>query len=215
MFPMVLILEEGTIKKTLSDYTQITLPDEDVSRNFARIFLKKHKVYFKKIFLRWDKTISATEFEVPPDRIISTKNSDLKFLREAVKEARQSPDWWRGIGAVLVKEKKIEIRAYNRHFPSNTTSGTMGDPRSNFDYGEQPEIYLSIHAEADIIAQVANRGISLQGSEIFVTTFPCPNCARLLVRAGIKKLFYTQGYSKLDAEEILKSAGVEIILVKT
>jgi len=212
---MVLILEEGTIKKTLSDYTQITLPDEDVSRNFARIFLKKHKVYFKKIFLRWDKTISTTEFEVPPDRIISTKNSDLKFLREAVKEARQSPDWWREIGAVLVKEKKIEIRAYNRHFPSNTTSGTMGDPRSNFDYGEQPEIYLSIHAEADIIAQVANRGISLQGSEIFVTTFPCPNCARLLVRAGIKKLFYTQGYSKLDAEEILKSAGVEIILVKT
>jgi len=91
----------------------------------------------------------------------------------------------------------------------------MGDPRSNFDYGEQPEIYLSIHAEADIIAQVANRGISLQGSGIFVTTFPCPNCARLLVRAGIKKLFYTQGYSKLDAEEILKSAGVEIILVKT
>jgi dCMP deaminase len=215
IFPSVSILEKDSIQKTLSEYPKIVLPDEDVSRNVARIFLRGRKVSFEKVFLRWDKTISTTEFKIPPDRTISTKSSDLRFLREASNEAARSPDWWRQIGAVLVKGKEIQIRAYNRHFPSDATPASMGDPRSNFDYGEQPEIYLSIHAEADIIAQAARAGISLEGAELFVTTFPCPNCARLLVRAGIQKVFYAQGYSKLDAEEILKSGGVEIILVKS
>ena len=212
MFSTVALLEKNTIKKDLSNYGSIVLPDEDVSRNIARAFFKNKRVLFEKVFLRWDKIISATEHKVPPGRIISTKSGDLKFLREALGEATRSPDWWRQIGAVLVKGRKVQLRAYNRHFPSNGTSGIMGDPRSNFDYGEQPEIYLSIHAEADIIAQAARRGLSLKGADIFVTTFPCPNCARLLVRAGIRRLFYARGYSKLDAEEILKSAGVEIIL---
>ncbi|MDO8593861.1 MAG: deaminase [bacterium] len=215
IFHSISILENGTIKKALSGYKHIILPDEDVSRNIAQKFLKNHEVSFEKIFLRWDKNTSMMEFKVPSDRIISTKSNDLKFLREAIGEASKSPDWWRRIGAVLVKGKKIKIRAYNRHFPSDATSAIMGDPRSNFDYGEQPEIYLSIHAEADIIAQAARMGILLEGSEIFVTTFPCANCARLLARVGIKKLFYAQGYSKLDAEKILKSTGIEIVLVKT
>lgn len=215
IFPSVSILEKDTIQGTLSEYAKIVLPDEDVSRNVVQAFLRGRKISFEKVFLRWDKIISTTEFQIPPDRTVSTKNSDLKFLREASNEAARSPDWWRQIGAVLVKGKGIQIRAYNRHFPSDATSASMGDPRSNFDYGEQPEIYLSIHAEADVIAQAARAGISLEGSELFVTTFPCPNCARLLVRAGIQKVFYAQGYSKLDAEEILKSGGVEIILVKS
>ena len=213
IFRSVTILEKQSVK-LLARYKHITLPDEDVSRNFAKACLRGRKVSFEKVFLRWDKLISTTEFEVPADRTISTKSSDLKLLKEASGEAPRSPDWWRQIGAVLVKGKKIQLRAYNRHFPSNATSAIMGDPRSNFDYGEQPEIYLSIHAEADIIAQAAKAGISLKNSELFTTTFPCPNCARLLVRAGVKRLYYALGYSKLDAEQILKAAGVEIILVK-
>src|SRR3989344_3056673 len=214
LFSSVSILEGGAATKVLSSYRQIVLPDEDVSRNFAKALLKKRRISFENVFLRWDKNISTTEFEISPDRTISTKSRDVKFLREALGEAARSPDWWRRIGAVLVKGKKIKARAYNRHFPSNATSAIMGDPRSNFDYGERPEIYLSIHAEADIVAQAAHAGVSLKGSEIFVTTFPCSNCALLLARAGVKKVFYAQGYSKLDAEGVLKSASVEIILIK-
>ena len=214
IFSSIAILEKSTVKKTLSGYKHILLPDEDISRAFAQKFLKNRKVSFEKVFLRWDKIISTTEFEVPPDRIISTKSNDVKFLREALGEAGKSPDWWRQVGAVLVKGTKVQFRAYNRHFPSDTSTAIMGDPRSNFNAGEHPEIYLSIHSEADIIAQAARDGVSLKGSEIFVTTFPCSNCARLLVRAGIKRVFYAHGYSRLDGEQILKSRGVEIVLVK-
>lgn len=215
LFRSVSLLEKDSAKKLLSEHRNFVLPDEDVSRNFAKVFLKRKKVTFENVFLRWDKIISTTEHIIPPDRTISTKSSDLAHIRAAFVEARRSPDWWRQIGAVAVRGKKTLFRAYNRHFPNDGTADMMGDPRSNFDYGEQPGIYLSIHAEADIIAQAANTGISLKGADLFTTTFPCPNCARLLVRAGIQRVYYTHGYSSLDAEQILKSEGVELVLVKT
>lgn len=214
LFPSVSILEKGTVRKALSGYKKIVLPDEDISRRFADVFLKKRKVIFENVFLRWDGHSSKANSEVPPDRVVSTSSRDVYLLRRAAQEAARSPDWWRQIGAVLVKGKTIQLRAYNRHFPTNASLSMVGDPRSNFDYGEYPEIYTSIHAEADIVAQAARRGTALTGSDLFVTTFPCSNCARLLVRAGIRRVFYNQGYSKLDAESILKGAGVEIVLVQ-
>jgi len=214
LFSTVSILEKGSARKILSSYKKIILPDEDISRSFVATFLKGRKVSFEKIFLRWDGHSSRVHSKVPPDRVVSTSSKDLRLLRRAAKEATRSPDWWRQIGAVLVKGKKIVLTAYNRHLPSDASLAILGDPRSNFDYGEYPELYTSIHAEADIVAQAARAGMSLKGSELFVTTFPCSNCARLLVRAGVHKVFYSQGYSSLDAEDILKRAGVRIILVK-
>ncbi|MFM2330952.1 MAG: hypothetical protein RLZZ26_459 [Candidatus Parcubacteria bacterium] len=215
IFSSVEILRKPSAKRTLKSYGTFILPDEDVSRTFAKAFLKGKKVSYESVFLRWDRIISTTEFEVPAGRVVSTKSVDVRRLRAAVGEAGKSADWWRRIGAVLVKGKSLALRAYNRHLPSDLSVGIMGDPRSNFDYGEQPEIYTSIHAEADVIAQAAQAGVKTKGADIYVTTFPCPNCARLLVRAGVRRVFYAQGYSKLDAEQILSAAGVEIVLVKT
>jgi dCMP deaminase len=213
LFKSVSVIEKDSVKK-IKNYKKIILPDEDVSRNFALKFLKKQKCIFEKVTLRWDKIISTTEFQIAPDRIISQKTTDLKFLKEAFKESYKSGDWWRQIGAVVVKNKKILFRAYNRHFPSDASVAIMGDPRSNFDAGEAPDVYTAIHAEADTVAQAARAGKSLKGLDMYMTTFPCANCARLLARAGIKRIFYAKGYSRLDAEDILKAVGVEVILVK-
>ena len=64
------------------------------------------------------------------------------------------------------------------------------------------------------MACAARDGVSLKGAEVYVTTFPCANCARLLTTAGITKVYYRDGYSMLDAEDIFKAAGVEIVLVQ-
>ncbi|HLN18769.1 MAG TPA: deaminase, partial [Patescibacteria group bacterium] len=62
--------------------------------------------------------------------------------------------------------------------------------------------------------KAAKDGISLNNTNLYVTTFPCPTCAKLIAEAGIKKVYYESGYSLSDAEDILKNAGIEIILVK-
>ena len=115
---------------------------------------------------------------------------------------------------MVVKDKKILFISHNHHLPTNYHLSTFGDPRSNFDAGQHQEIFTSIHSEASIVAQAAHDGVSLKDATIYITTFPCPNCARLVAKAGIKKLFYSKGYSLLDAEKILDHFGVEIFLVQ-
>jgi dCMP deaminase len=108
----------------------------------------------------------------------------------------------------------VVLGGYNKHHPSEHAVFAAGNPRDNFDAGEHPEVSPTIHSEAWLVAQAARRGLSLTGASVYVTTFPCTNCAHLLAEAGVKKVFYRDGYSRLDAEAILKEHGVEIILVR-
>lgn len=206
------ILELGDVAK-LHTYSQIVLPKEDVSYDFAAKQLIGKDTIFENIFLRWEGQIANFEQEPPPDRIISTHILDREFMQKATGEAEKSADWWRQIGSVLsVREKSLS--SHIRYFPSDHALDIFGSPRSTFNAGERPDVYISMHSEADIIAQAARDGVSLKGASLYVTTFPCINCAFLVARSGISKLYYAKGYSKLDAEKVLKDAGVEIILVK-
>lgn len=198
----------------LASYERFVMPDEDTSRTFAQKYLAGEDVSFESTFLRWDRIITMKEHEVPAHRAVSCDAKELRLIKEALGESEKSDDWWRQIGAVLVKDDKILFRSHNRHLPSSQHLAAFGDPRSNFDAGEHQDIYTSIHAEADIIAQAAKQGVPVAGASLYVSTFPCSNCARLLTQAGIKKLCYAKGYSRLDAEDILTRAGVEIVLVK-
>lgn len=195
-------------------YRQVIMPEDEISHRVAERLSKNIKVKYASIFLRWNRLISFKEIEVRPDIVVTRKKADKMMLSEALLEADKSPDWWRQIGAILVKDGQIVLKSHNHHLPTDHHLSINGDPRSNFDAGQHPEIYTSIHAEAAIIADAAKRGISLEGAELYSTTFPCPNCARLIVKAGIKKVYYMKGYSILDAENIFRYFGVQIIMVK-
>ncbi len=84
----------------------------------------------------------------------------------------------------------------------------------DFDAGEHIELSKCIHAEAKLIAQAARDGMSLNDATLYVTTYPCPPCAKLVATAGIKKVYYRDGYSLLDAEDIFNAYAIEITLVK-
>jgi len=52
-----------------------------------------------------------------------------------------------------------------------------------------PQKYMwTIHSEANSIVQAAKYGVKTEGCTMYVTLFPCANCAGLIVNAGIKKL---------------------------
>ncbi len=192
----------------------IVMPDEDVSRVIAETYFKDKRIEFVSTFLRWDKQISTTEFAVPADRIISETSVDKELISKAIETGQKSADWWRQVGALAVKDGSILYSAFNENVPSKFYVDTFGDPRGNFDAGIRIDLVTTIHAEANIIANAAKDGQSLKGTDFFVSTFPCPTCARLIRATGVKRVFYNKGYSILDAEDILKGAGIEIILVK-
>lgn len=59
------------------------------------------------------------------------------------------------------------------------------------------EYSRSVHAEMDAITSAARKGgKSTQDSYLYSTTFPCHNCARHILAAGIKRVYYIEPYEK-------------------
>lgn len=54
----------------------------------------------------------------------------------------------------------------------------------------------AVHAEMAAITDAARRGVSIAGSRLFCTTFPCHNCAKHIVAAGIREVIYIEPYPK-------------------
>jgi deoxycytidylate deaminase len=65
------------------------------------------------------------------------------------------------------------------------------------------EFSRSVHAELSAIVNAARVGAAgVQGSRLFVTTYPCHNCARHIVAAGISRVVYIEPYPKSLAIEL-------------
>lgn len=58
------------------------------------------------------------------------------------------------------------------------------------------------HAEMSALADAARLGRSTSGATIYVTTFPCHNCAKHLIAAGITRIVYIEPYTKSKAFEL-------------
>jgi deoxycytidylate deaminase len=60
----------------------------------------------------------------------------------------------------------------------------------------------TVHAEMAAITDAARRGVSILGSSMYVTTFPCHECARNIVAAGIARVVYVEPYGKSLAPKL-------------
>ena len=209
-FKNILVLSKNNFKK-LGDREIILIQDE-ISRNLAQKYLRGKKIEWQSVFLRWDKELVLTQ--KPLKDIISSKNSfDIKTMKEAYRESERSSDWWRQIGAVLVKNKKIILWGNNKDLPSDHTTYQVGEVRDFFKAGERHDLASTIHAEENIVAQAAKKGISLKGTSLYVTTFPCPVCAKLIALSGIKNIYFAEGGSNFDARKVLEAVGIKITRV--
>lgn len=112
-----------------------------------------------------------------------------------------------------VKNNKVLLIAHNRILPDEEFCEREGCVRKKLGLGggRQLEHCSAVHAEANLIAQAARKGISLEGATLYVTTFPCSMCARSIAVSGIKKIVYFDNYVYENGREILESAGVELV----
>lgn len=219
MQPSSLLVEE------LASFDQIVMPDEQINHDLleryfydqTEIKLNKKDIHFRPIFLRWDAKKSQSRKDVHPAGKISTLEFDTQVMKQAFAAATTSLDWWRQVGAALVVQEKnapkIALIARNTHLPYDQQPYIDGDPRADFSSGVCIEAASSIHAEAQLVAMAAKQGICMNGAWVYVTTFPCPVCARLLAKTGISRLYYAQGYSLIKGQEVLEHEGIELIQV--
>jgi deoxycytidylate deaminase len=71
------------------------------------------------------------------------------------------------------------------------------------------EFGRTVHAEMDAILSAARAGISVRGGTLYTTTFPCHNCVRHLVGAGMTRVVYMLPFEKSLAFELHEDAIVK------
>lgn len=64
------------------------------------------------------------------------------------------------------------------------------------------EFGRAVHAEMDALLSCSREGIKTIGATLYCTTFPCHNCAKHIINAGIKRVVYVEPYPKSKALEL-------------
>lgn len=190
---------------------RLVLPAEDVSYSLVERWFPRCEVTYDSVFLRWDKTRTATMLEPRPARVVGLDEAfaDLQLAAEGA--AASSVDWWRQVGAAIRFADGSVRSVTNEHNPHRLSAYAVGDPRANFYKGVSLELSTATHAEARLIAEAARDGVSTHGAVMYVTDFPCPPCAKLIAGAGPARLYFREGYAIVDGQDVLEAAGIEIL----
>ena len=130
---------------------------------------------------------------------------DRRYMRMARIWAENSYCKRRQVGALLVKDQMIISDGFN-----GTPSGFENNCE---DENNMSKPYV-LHAEANAITKVARSSNSSQGATLYVTASPCIECAKLIIQSGIKRVVYGEDYRIMDGLNLLKRAGIEVILVE-
>ena len=212
----VRVIEPGDLPSAVTADV-LVLPDEDITRNLAAVHRLRdgRELVFDKTFLRWDREWSQARRPAGFDGAVAVGGLPSRMLATARELAGHSSDWWRQVGAVAARGERVLAVAWNHHWTSEYAPYIDGDPRDSFSRGVRGDLSTAIHAEASIVAQAAREGFSLSGADLFVTTFPCPACARLVAEAGFLRCYFAGPYSVLDGDDVLRAAGVELLWVDT
>jgi dCMP deaminase len=118
----------------------------------------------------------------------------------------------RQVGAILVKDKRILASGYNGAPAGLRHCEEVGCLRANSSVpsGERHELCRGLHAEQNLIIQAAYHGISIKGAILYCTNKPCVICTKMILNAGIVKVYYEDGYDDLLSDQMIEEAGLEM-----
>lgn len=152
-----------------------------------------------------------------PEQLVDRPSWHEYFMGICDLVAGRSTCTRRKVGAVLVKEKRILCSGYNgapAKVPHCSRTGCLRE-KLNVPSGEKHELCRGVHAEQNAIIQAAYHGITVNGSVLYCTNQPCSICAKMIINAGIKTVYYKDGYHDPLTLEMFDAASVELIQLET
>jgi dCMP deaminase len=135
---------------------------------------------------------------------------DTYFMGVAELSSKRSKDPSTQVGACIVDQKNHIVGMGYNGLPSGLSDEDYPWGREG-DFLNTKYPYV-VHAEPNAIL---NSTVSLDDTTMYVTLFPCHECAKLIIQSGIKKLVYTDHkYHEKDSFKaslrMLEDAGVQI-----
>jgi dCMP deaminase len=161
---------------------------------------------------------------------------EITYMQVAYQFAKLSYAERRKVGCVIVKDHQVISFGYNG-MPYGFDNTCEQD---DIKYYENPDTALELeeehgytcengccmrknaitkrevlHAESNAIMKVAKSTMSCEGADLYTTTCPCFDCAKLIIQAGICNVYYTEDYRDMSGVELLKRAGIIVKQVNT
>lgn len=154
----------------------------------------------------------------------------MNFMKIAEVVSEESKCISLQVGAVIVKNKRIISTGYNgtteglkncnQHFSDlgMTIDGTPNTKlkdefkHMHHEWSKKNEI----HAELNAILFAAKNGISIEGSTLYTTHSPCPDCSKAISQSGIKRVVYKNLYARNEDgwDRLLINSGIDVIMQK-
>lgn len=114
------------------------------------------------------------------------------------------------VGCILVnKDNRIVSTGYNGSLSGNPSCDEIGHTMRD------GHCIATIHAEMNALLYCAKEGIKVNGYKCYVTHFPCLNCTKALLQAGITEIYYKDDY-RVDeyALELIKNNNIKLVKMK-
>lgn len=113
------------------------------------------------------------------------------------------------VGAVIVRENRIIASGYN---------GSVHDGDHCVDEGcymVDGHCVRTVHAEANALLQCAKFGVATNETDLYVTHFPCLQCCKQIIQAGVRSVYYEHDYRNHElALRLFEEANIKLIKVE-
>ena len=153
---------------------------------------------------------------------------DEMYMQLAVNMAKLSTCARVQVGAVLVVDERPLLSGYNgsprghRHctdvfydrYQESCYEGSFEEfmqlPKIKAEHGVFSRLH-EIHAEVNIIAQAAYKGLATKKGKLYVTCSPCNDCCKSILTAGISEVVFKDLYDReTEGLEILVNSGIKL-----
>jgi dCMP deaminase len=120
------------------------------------------------------------------------------YMDIALRVSKESHCPRKQVGCAIVTESQMVATGLN-----GMAEGGLND----WPYTEDgnPEV---VHAELQALGKMLEQGVSAKDSTVYVSLSPCLDCAKLLVRAKVKRVVYLESYRKSEGLDYLKKYKV-------
>ena len=130
-----------------------------------------------------------------------------KFFKKILKETEKMSTCARvQVGCLIVRDGRIISTGWNgvpagsQHCDDKYVVidmfGAMSEPdmETHHEWSTKNEV----HAETNAIGYAANNGVATKDADLYTSVSPCIDCAKLIIAAGIKHVYYTDEYDRSD-----------------
>ena len=159
-------------------------------------------------------------YEIPSNYLGGKREEHLDnnetCMLTAMLWAGRSKDPSTQVGACFVNKNGRVISAGYNGTPRNWNDELFPWGSNPKDGEENIKYPYVIHAEMNGVLNYDGPKTDFDGSTVFVTLFPCSNCAKLLIQLGVKKIVYLfddrkETKDNICAKTLLKTCGVEYV----